>query len=97
MMLESSIGCVNDSSCLGWFSSLAFQSSWNPGFCMLSFEIRGSVLTHAVRCASLLVVVQLEPPRPCAYAALAATSARTMDKAAERPGLLITTAPLTYF
>src|SRR5882724_1081379 len=90
MMLDSSIGWVNDSSCLAWFSSFAFQSSWKPGLVRVSLEILGSVLTHEVRCASPLVVVQLAPPRPCACAAHTATTARTIDKTIGRPVLLIT-------
>ena len=41
-----------------------------------SFEMRGSVRTHPVRCASPPVVVQAPPPRPWALSAAAARTNR---------------------
>src|SRR5712692_6406010 len=77
MMFGSSNGCVSEFNCFAWLSSFIFQRNWKPGFCMLAFEIFGSVLTHDVRCASPLLVVQVAPARPCACATPVAPNANT--------------------
>src|SRR5215510_3402717 len=50
-------GGVNEFNCLGSLLSLSFQRNLNPGFCMLSIEIFGSVLIQDERCASPLSVI----------------------------------------
>src|SRR5712691_3501378 len=91
MMFGSSNGCVSEFNCFAWLSNFIFQRNWNPGFCMLAFEIFGSVLTHDVRCASPLLVVQLVPPRPCACARPAAASDRTRTTNGSRRFLMTET------
>src|SRR5229473_8316738 len=74
-------------------SSACFHSNWNPAFDRLCLEILGSVRTEDVRCASLRLVVQTPPPRPCACAAPAAARLKTHDQTERRRRLLITETP----
>src|SRR5258708_28969276 len=70
MTLFSRIGCVSVVAAFGSYSSFSFQRNLNgpngPGLTIVAAEMRGSVRTHAVRCASAPLVVHSAPPRPCA-------------------------------
>src|SRR5262249_57824338 len=68
-------GGVRVMAAFGSYSSFSFHRNLNdpnaPGFTMDAGEMRGSVFTHAVRCASYPLVVHSAPPRPCACSSAA--------------------------
>src|ERR1700724_3392322 len=89
MIFGSRIGWVSEFSCRAWLSSFDFHKNVKRPFSMLALEIFGSILTHDVRCASPLAVVQADPPRPWAHTTTVATRARTAADVARRSPLLI--------
>src|SRR5690242_206587 len=78
-------GAVSDSSWRGALSNVRFHASVNPGCCMLSSEMRGSVRIDAVRSASPPLVVHTGPPRPCAKPAAGAANVTAATQASTRP------------
>src|SRR5258707_5289735 len=93
MIRSTRTAWVKEFSCLVSASTFIFHRNWKPGFCNASFEIFGSLLTQAVRWASLLFVVHSAPPRPWARASPVHGEAQPNNKAARALSVLIAETP----